>query len=59
MIRVVLSLLLVAFSLLIPLSGCNNSKETERGSSEVVEGSIPQIDAPIPENIETATFALG
>ena len=58
--RVVLSAIIAA-ALLIPtvLSGCNNNTNNEEEYDMTGNMEIPQIDTILPDEVETATFALG
>ena len=58
-VRVLMSLLLIAFLLPAFLLGCNSTENTEREASVVPNATIPTIDASAPTETETATFALG
>ena len=58
-IRVLISMLLIASGLPVFLLGCNNTQNTERDNSMAPQNTMPSIDASAPVNTETATFALG
>ena len=58
-VRALMSLLLVAFLLPASLSGCTYDKDNQEEEDMISSGGIPPIDASVPANIETATFALG
>ena len=57
--RLLVSLLLVALVLPSFLLGCNSTKSVEEEYSMAQTTTIPLIDAAVPANTETATFALG
>ena len=57
--RLLVSLLPVALVLPSFLLGCNSTERVEEEYSMVQTTTIPLIDAAVPANTETATFALG
>ena len=58
-IRLLIYLLLVVVLSPYLVVGCNTTKIAEKGNSMVPKATIPPIDASVPSNTETATFALG
>ena len=58
-IRLLVALFTIAFSLPVFLFGCNKSEITEGNNNLAPKATIPRIDASAPIKVETATFALG
>ncbi len=58
-IKLLMSLLLIAFLSPSLILGCSNTEIAEKGNSVVPKATILPIDASAPTNTETATFALG
>lgn len=58
-IKLLIYLLLIAFVLPAFLFGCNNSKNDEGENSVTPRVVVAPIDASVPTNTKTATFALG
>lgn len=58
-IRLLMSLLLIALILPTLVIGCSNTKIAEKENSVIQKAAIPPIDASAPIETETATFALG
>ncbi len=58
-IKLLIYLLLMAFVLPAFLFGCNNSKNDEGENSVIPRVVVAPIDASVPTNTATATFALG
>ena len=59
MIRVLMSLLVMAILLPSFLLGCNSAESVGGENTVIPKDTIPAIDASVPDRIETATFALG
>ena len=59
MIRILVLVLLTASLLPVFTFGCNSTKNAEEEKNLIPNVSIPLIDANVPTNIATATFALG
>ena len=59
MVRVIISVLVVAILLPAFLLGCNNTDNAEGENSMMPKATMPSIDALAPTETETATFALG
>ena len=57
--RILLPLIIVSFLLPISLLGCNQANIPQQEINMDLSVAIPPIDASIPTEIETATFALG
>jgi uncharacterized membrane protein YciS (DUF1049 family) len=57
--RFLVFLLLVALVMVSFSLGCNSAKRVGEEYSMVQTTAIPLIDAAVPANMETATFALG
>ena len=58
-LRVLISLLMIAFLLPASIFGCNNTRTNEEGDKMAQKPAIPPIDTSAPTNTEIATFALG
>ena len=58
-VRILLAL--ISVSLLVPvlLIGCNETNIPKQEINMVPKVTIPAIDASVPTEIDTATFALG
>jgi len=59
MSRVLVSLLLSAVVLPSLLAGCNKNENAEKGYEMTPKAVIPLIDAYVPTEMATATFAMG
>jgi hypothetical protein len=57
--RLLASLLLIALILPILFLGCNINKTVKEEYNMVQKNTKPLIDTTAPDNLETATFALG
>ena len=57
--RIIMLILLTASILPVFLFGCNSTKNAEKEINVIPKAPIPPIDAFVPANTETATFALG
>ena len=60
MAKVLISLLLLS-GLVLPglLAGCNKTENAEKGYEVTPKAAIPLIDAYVPPETVTATFAMG
>ena len=58
-IGLLVSLLLIAFVSPTLVVSCNTTKIAEKENRMVPKAMMPPIDASVPSNTETATFALG
>lgn len=56
-----MGLLILGVASGLSLTGCSKGDDTMNNTGDRLfyDGVIPAIDTSIPENIETATFALG
>ena len=57
--RILLPLSILLLLAPVVLSGCNETKISKQEINMVPKVTIPAIDAFVPDEIETATFALG
>ena len=57
--RILLSVIVAAFLLPVLSIGCNQTNIPEQEINMVTDVTIPPIDASVPAEMETATFALG
>ena len=57
--RILLSVIIASFLLPVLLFGCGQTESPRQEVDMVPNVTIPPIDASIPADIETATFALG
>jgi len=59
MAKVLISLLLSAVVLPSLLGGCSKTEDAEKGYEMTPKAVIPLIDAYVPTEMATATFAMG
>ena len=57
--RILLTLIIVSLFAPVLLLGCNENNVPKQEINMVPTVTIPAIDASVPTEIETATFALG